>query len=58
VTARPELEITPDPTAEERAAIEAAMAKLLYGDQKDAAPGAWWQAGILEATDEPDDASW
>jgi hypothetical protein len=58
VTARPELEITPEPTAEERAAIEAAMAKLLDTEPNGAVPGAWWQAGILEATDEPDDASW
>jgi hypothetical protein len=55
VSERLELMITPEPSADERTAIEAAMAKLLDGDQKDAAPGAWWQAGILEATDEPDD---
>ena len=53
--ARPELEITPEPTAEERAAIEAAIARLLHGEQIDAALGAWWQAGILEATEESDD---
>jgi hypothetical protein len=54
VTARPVLEITPEPTAEERAAIEAAIARLLDGEQIDAVPGAWWQAGIVEATEESD----
>ena len=55
MTARPELEITPEPTAEERVAIEAAVARLLDGEQTDASPGAWWQAGIVEATEESDD---
>jgi hypothetical protein len=54
VIARPELEITPEPTAEERAAIEAAIAGLVDGEQIDAAPGAWWQAGIVEAIEESD----
>ena len=55
MSARPELEITPEPSADERAAIEAAVAKLLDGDQEDAVPGAWWQACIVEATEESDD---
>ena len=50
------LEISPEPTAEERAAIEAAVAELLDGGQENGVPpGAWWRAGILEATEESDD---
>jgi hypothetical protein len=56
VSTQPELEITPEPTAEERAAIEAAVAELLDDGQGDEAPpGAWWRAGI-EATEETDDS--
>jgi len=49
VTPRTELEITPEPSPDERAAIEPAVARLLeHGSH--ASP--WWQAGVLEATDE------
>jgi hypothetical protein len=48
------LEITPEPTPEERAAIEAVLAPLLADDPEPA--GAWWRAGVLDAIedDEPD----
>ncbi len=49
---RPGLEITPEPSPDERAAIEAAVASLL-DHQSQASP--WWRAGVQEATDEPDD---
>jgi hypothetical protein len=52
VTAPPEIEITPEPSPEERAAIEAAVASLL-GNRLEAS--AWWRAGVLESTEEPDD---
>lgn len=47
-----ELEITPEPAPEERAAIEAALAGLLADEP--AGRGAWWQAGVLDPDeDEP-----
>ena len=52
MTAPPEMEITPEPSPEERAAIEAAVASLL-GNHSEAS--AWWRAGVLESTEEPDD---
>jgi hypothetical protein len=55
VTTRSELEITPEPTPEERAAIETAVEELLAGRRGNPAPGAWWQAGILEAIEEADE---
>jgi hypothetical protein len=55
VSARPELEITPEPTAEERVAIEAAVAELVDGSGTDALHAEWWLAGILDATDESDE---
>jgi len=55
VSARPEIEITPEPTAEERAAIEAAVAEMLDGRGTDALPVEWWRAGILDAVEESDD---
>jgi hypothetical protein len=49
-----QLAITPEPTPDERAAIETAIAALLAEDVRPAS--AWWQAGVLEALedDEPD----
>jgi hypothetical protein len=52
LTARPEIEITPEPSPEERAAIEAAVGSLL-GNRSEAS--AWWRAGVLESSEEPDD---
>jgi hypothetical protein len=48
-----EIEIVPEPTPEERAAIELALARAA----QTAAPArcAWWQAGIEEALAGPDD---
>jgi hypothetical protein len=39
-----QIEITPDPTPEERAAIRAALEQLEDDDD----PGAWWRAGLRE----------
>jgi hypothetical protein len=54
MTGRPELEITPEPSPDERAAIEAAVAEVLNGESE--TRGAWWRAGVLDAADddEPD----
>ena len=41
-----ELEITPEPTPEERAAIVAALAEL--DAEQTRGPGAWWEAGLRE----------
>jgi hypothetical protein len=42
-----ELEITPEPTPEERAAIERALAMLL-ASRATAARGEWWHTGVRE----------
>jgi hypothetical protein len=47
-----ELEITPEPAPDERAAIEAAVLRVLAGEAN--GPGAWWRAGVLESADEDD----
>jgi hypothetical protein len=39
-------EIDPEPTPEERAAIEAAVAQVQA--ERERAPGAWWEAGVRE----------
>ena len=39
-----ELEITPEPTDGERAAIERAVAALLAASERDTS--AWWRAGV------------
>jgi hypothetical protein len=41
------LEIEPEPTEEERAAIIAAVSRLVA--ERDGAPGAWWAAGLPDA---------
>jgi hypothetical protein len=43
-----ELEIEPEPTPEERAAIEQALAAAAPG-RSGGDRGAWWQAGVDEA---------
>jgi len=48
-----ELEITPEPSPEERVAIEAALAA---GREQAGEPGAWWTAGLPE-TDEDESAN-
>jgi hypothetical protein len=49
------VEITPDPTPEERAAILAALEQL---DIEEAgAPGAWWEAGLRESVDGDDESA-
>ena len=48
-----DLEITPEPTAEEREALVRALASL---NGKPAERTAWWQAGAREAVqDDPED---
>jgi hypothetical protein len=46
------VEITPEPTPEEREAMLRALALL---DGKADAPGTWWQAGVREATEDEQD---
>jgi len=41
------VEITPEPTHEERAAILAALDRIRAGDER--RPGAWWEAGLRES---------
>ncbi len=42
-----ELEITPEPPEGEREAVEAAVARLLAGDE--GRVSAWWRAGVEES---------
>ena len=55
MTARPELEITPEPSPDERAAIEVAVAALLTDERQ--APTAWWTAGLADTADD-DEPDW
>jgi hypothetical protein len=48
-----DVEIHPEPSPEERAAIEEAVA-VLY-DRKRPTGSAWWRAGLSDAADEADD---
>jgi hypothetical protein len=49
-----ELEITPEPSPEERVAIEKAVSEVLAEEPKRPG-GAWWRAGVDAADeDEPD----
>lgn len=41
-----EIEIVPEPTEEERAALEEALARLLEGPRDPR--GEWWRAGVRE----------
>jgi hypothetical protein len=43
-----ELEITPEPSPEEREVLEQALTRLLAADSA-AEPSAWWRAGLEEA---------
>jgi hypothetical protein len=47
------LGIQPEPTPEERSAIEQALAAAA-GERRAGARGAWWQAGIDEALSRDD----
>lgn len=51
MTPRREIEIIPEPTSEERAAIEAVLAPSVA--EPSAERGAWWRAGV--ADDSADD---
>jgi hypothetical protein len=44
-----ELEITPEPAPEERAAILAALEQLQAEEEQ--GPGAWWEAGLRESVE-------
>jgi hypothetical protein len=44
------LEIRPEPTPAERAAVEAALRELQ--EQSRTGPGAWWEAGLAENLDD------
>ena len=48
---RVDVEIHPEPSAEERAAIEEAVAELLARAQGEPA-GSWWRAGLLDAVED------
>jgi hypothetical protein len=48
-----QLDITPEPTPEERAALELVVEHAL-GEESDGGPGAWWRAGVLEAVEGED----
>jgi len=45
------LEIDPEPTPEERAALIGAFERLL-GEQERRGPSAWWREGVREAVEE------
>jgi hypothetical protein len=45
------LEIEPEPTSQERAALIAAFERLV-GEQERREPNAWWRAGVREAVEE------
>jgi hypothetical protein len=47
------VEITPEPTPEERAAILAALAVLQAEEER--GPGAWWDAGLRENVEDDGD---
>ena len=48
------IEITPEPTPEERAAILAALDQIRAEEER--GPGAWWAAGLRESVfEEPED---
>jgi hypothetical protein len=47
-----ELEITPEPSPEEREALERALARLLAGP--DDPRSAWWREGISENLSDPE----
>lgn len=48
-----DVEIHPEPSLEERAAIEAAVAEVQVGSR--GAGSAWWRAGLLDAVEDDDE---
>jgi len=46
-------EIDPEPSPEERAAIEAAVARVQAEQER--APGRWWEAGVAENVSDDDE---
>lgn len=48
-----DVEISPEPTSEERAAIVAAVRQLLEAEEAD--PGRWWEAGLRENLEDEED---
>ncbi len=47
-----ELEIVPEPSAEERAAVEAALRAL--GSRRGGDSSSWWEAGVREGVGDAD----
>jgi hypothetical protein len=50
-----DVEIHPEPSSVERAAIEAAVAVVAAGMHE--TRSAWWHAGLIDAVDDDDDRS-
>jgi hypothetical protein len=48
-----DIEITPEPTPEERAAILAALEQLRAEEER--GPGRWWEAGLRESVEDEDE---
>jgi hypothetical protein len=48
------VDITPEPTPEERAAVLAALERLRAEEER--APGPWWEAGLRENVEDEDEA--
>jgi hypothetical protein len=48
-----DIEITPEPTPEERAAILSALEQLRIEDEH--GPGRWWEAGLRESVEDEDE---
>lgn len=51
-----ELEITPEPSPEEREALERALARLLQEPASAQERSAWWREGIRESLSEEEPA--
>jgi hypothetical protein len=51
-----DLEITPEPTPEERDAIACALAELAATRRP--SPGEWWRQGLIEAVEDEEPESW
>jgi hypothetical protein len=47
-----ELEITPEPSPEERQALERALARLLEEPERARERSAWWREGVCESLSE------
>jgi hypothetical protein len=47
------MEVSPEPTPEERAAILAALERLLAEEER--GPGRWWEAGLRESVEGEED---